>query len=147
MAGELTLLKYDKNGKLVETRGPYGNIIVTSGFSLLCRLVGKQTLGASQQPSFRWTGVGQNDDAESLGNTQLLSQLDRNLNKWTHGSSKSYTALASFSGGEFTGNVKESGLFNAAAAGVMLNRKTFTAIAVGAADKLTVQWKISFTQG
>ena len=146
LVGELRMWKYDRDGNLLESRQGT-NKILNKGFSMVCRMIGAYDTTTGKK-SFRWVAVGKNSAVATATQTALISHTGRKKGTWTHGSTKYFSNVITFNGGSLGAptTIYESGLFNTTTGGSGLNRKKFTGVQMATTDKLTVQWKITFTQ-
>jgi len=118
------------------------NLVVTVGKNFIASRISSATA-----PVMGWMEVGTTNTAPAVGDTALAAAI-----------AASRTALA-VSGGAPTGAVVryiatfgatvgtgawvEAGIFNAASAGTMLCRTTFSVINKAAADSITVTWDLT----
>lgn len=141
-AGLVEYKLFDGSGKLKEVR-VVPNLITNDGFDFICDAMGK---AASRPAVMDYIAIGSSSTAASASQSALISQLFRKSATYTHtGGTKIYTLDVTFTAGEGTGAVQESGMFNAATGGNMLNRQTFPVINKGAADSLQVTWQITLS--
>lgn len=145
--GRLDVLLYDEFGNLKDERH-FDNLIVDSGFEGVAYRIAPHD--GSVTPSDPWNNIaiGTGSTAPAAGDTALLSELDRKNDsqaEYTTTSGKQLQLQVSFGPGEGTGNIVESGLFNAGSGGDMLARQTFAAISKGTSDTLTVTWTITLS--
>jgi hypothetical protein len=145
--GKLDVLLYDEFGKLKDERH-FDNLIVDAGFEGVAYRIAPHD--GSVTPSAPWNhvAIGIGSTAPAAGNTALVSELARlqdTTAAYITTSGKQVQLQVSFGPGQGTGNIAESGLFNAAIGGDMLSRQTFTAISKGASDTLTVTWTITLS--
>lgn len=85
---------------------------------------------------FGWIAIGSDATPEAAGQTALGAELARGAVTYTSGGTGVATIERTFAAGVGTGAITEAGAFNDAAAGTMLNRKTFAAVNKGAGDTL-----------
>jgi len=145
--GRLDVLLYDKFGNLKDERH-FDNKIVDAGFEGVAYRIAPHDGTATSNP-WNYIAIGTGTDAPADEDTALSgSELERIQDTeaaYTTTPSKQLELEVSFGPGEGTGNVAESGLFNAASGGDMLARQTFIAISKGASDTLTVTWTITLS--
>lgn len=136
--GSMTATLIRGNGDVEVTRKD--NIIVNSGFDFICNAMN------SVQTPMGFIGVGTGAVAPAAADTALGTQLVRAASTYSHvANTKVFTQTASFAAGVATGAITESGVFNAATLGVMLDRVTFAPINKGAADTLSVTFTFTLT--
>jgi len=119
----------------VETRFK-DNIIVNVGFDFIADAIGKS---ASRPGVMSHIAVGTGAVAAAAGNTALGTELARGAATYAHtAGTKIFTFNTIFGAGVATGAITESGVLNAASAGILLDRVVFAVINKGAADTLEV---------
>lgn len=144
--GKLDVLLYDEFGNLKDERH-FDNLIVDSGFEGVAYRIAPHNGAAANSP-WNYIAIGTGSTAPAAGDTALVSELTRLQDAtatYTTTSGKQLQLQVSFGPGVGTGNIAESGLFNAASGGSMLARQTFTTISKGASDTLTVTWTITLS--
>jgi len=144
--GKLDVLLYDEFGSLKDERH-FDNLIVDSGFEGVAYRIAPHNGAAANSP-WNYIAIGTGSTAPAAGDTALVSELTRLQDAtatYTTTSGKQLQLQVSFGPGVGTGNIAESGLFNAASGGNMLARQTFTTISKGASDTLTVTWTITLS--
>lgn len=144
--GKLDVLLYDEFGNLKDERH-FDNLIVDSGFEGVAYRIAPHNGAAANSP-WNYIAIGTGSTAPAAGDTALVSELTRLQDAtatYTTTSGKQLQLQVSFGPGVGTGNIAESGLFNAASGGNMLARQTFTTISKGASDTLTVTWTITLS--
>lgn len=142
LKGDWEFHLFDKDGRLKDHRKK-SNIIVTTGFQLvadcLCATSGRPTVVG-------YIGIGTGAVAPAVGDTALGTQLVRQASSYTYTSgSKKITQTTTFAAGTGTGALTEAGMFNAASAGTMLNRVTFSTINKAAGDTLAVTFDLTMS--
>lgn len=145
--GRLDMRLYDEFGNLKDERH-FDNLIVDAGFEGVAYRIAPHD--GTVTPTAPWNNIaiGTGSAAPAAGDTALVSETDRKNDaqaQYTTTSGKQLMLEVSFGPGEGTGNVAESGLFNAGSGGDMLARQTFTTISKGASDTLTVTWTITLS--
>lgn len=136
--GALTLTLFKADGTVEVTHKD--NIIVNAGFDLIC-----DSLGAASRPAvLGYIGVGTGSVTPAAADTALGTQTVRQAATYAHtAGTKVFTMTTTFAAGVATAALTEAGVFNAAAAGTMLDRVTFPVINKGASD--TLQAVFTFT--
>jgi hypothetical protein len=141
--GTLEIVVTDADGKIKDSR-LLKNLIVSSGKALFAsRLIGASAAVASH------IAVGTNNTAEAITQTALSAELVRvaltsTTNVTTNVANDAVQYVATFGAGAGTGALVEAGIFNAASAGTMVSRVVFPVVNKGAADTMTITWKITF---
>lgn len=138
-AMELILQKADGS---VETLRK-DNLIVDVGFDLICDALGR---AAGRPAVISHIGVGTGSAAVASSQTALTTETSRLAATYAHTAlTKVFTMTATFGVGVATGAITEAGVFNAAAAGTMLDRVVFGVINKGADDTLTVTFTFTLS--
>ncbi|AFU57824.1 hypothetical protein Ngar_c08820 [Candidatus Nitrososphaera gargensis Ga9.2] len=142
--GRLDVLLYDESGRIKDERH-IDNMIVDAGFEGIAYRIAPHDGTVTPSNPWNYIAIGTGNTATAAGDTALVSELVRIQDTQAEysTSSKQLKLQVSFDPGVGTGNIAESGLFNAASAGDMLARQTFTTISKGASDTLTVTWTIT----
>ena len=130
-------------------RGPDGrfkarrtikNLVVTAGKNHIADRLSSTPGGAAMG----WMAVGTGTTAPAAGDTALGIEIDRNATTSITDSANVVTYVGDWAAGDATNSaIAEAGIFNAAAAGTMLARATFTAINKGASDTLKITWTVT----
>ena len=131
--GAMTLIVSRANG---DTETIYrDNLIVNVGFDFIADAIGKS---ASRPAVMGYIALGTGTTAAAATQSELVTELDRNAATYAHTSgTKTFTFTADFPAGDGTGAITEAGVFNAATAGIMLDRVVFPVVNKGADDSLT----------
>lgn len=138
--GHLEIILLDEHGQ-VKDRRSIDNLLVTSGLNwMAARLVGTPT-------AMSHMAVGSGVVGPLPGNTTLGAELGRAALTGQSSANNVATYSAAFGAGVGTGAVTEAGIFNAAAAGTMLNRATFAVVNKGALDTMQINWTITQNAG
>lgn len=133
MIGSLTLMLEKGNGEVEVTHRD--NIIVNGGFDLIADAIGRAT---GRPAVISHIAVGTGTTAEAATQTALVTEISRIAATYAHtAGTKVFTMTATFAAGVATGAITESGVFNAASAGTMLDRVVFPVVNKGADDTLT----------
>ena len=129
----------------VELCGPDGELKATREVDNMIVTAGKNHI-ADQLSSAPWRGgdgqmaIGTGSTAAALGDTALVTELDRNTLTSRTDSANVVTYVGNWAAGDGTGTIQEAGIFNAASVGTMLARAVFTSINKGASDTLAITW-------
>lgn len=140
MRGHLHLQVFDAHGELRgELRGE--NMVVTVGRNgVMDQLLAAPTIG---KPTHMAVGTGAT--APALGDAALGTESARvALTSKTRGANV-VTFVGDYPAGTGTATLTEAGIFDAASAGNMYARATFTGIGKGASDTLKVTWTLTQT--
>ena len=143
MVGEVEVSLYGKDGILKEYRKSK-NLTTTVGFQVVCDMMGQK---AGQPLGFDYCGVGLGTTAPAIGDTTLESETARVEGGYARTTDTIWRNKATFGAGVGTGTIRESGMFNNAAADseTILCRQTFGAITKGASDTLVVTWQYTLS--
>lgn len=145
--GRLDVMLYDEYGNLKDERH-FDNLIVDTGFEGVAYRIAPHDGTATSDP-WNYIAIGTGTAAPAADDTALagveLARLQDSTATYTTTSGKQLQLQVSFGPGVGTGNVAESGLFNAVSGGNMLARQTFTEITKGASDTLTITWTITLS--
>ena len=141
LRGDVKLILRDKDGNIIDER-EIENTIVDDGFDFICDVIGNTT----QPNDMAWTGIGTGTTGVTTADAALETEVTRVANVYAHSAgTKVFTMTADYGAGVGTGAITESGLLNAAAAGIILNRVVFSVINVGGSDTLQVVWTITLS--
>lgn len=144
--GRLDLMLYDEYGNLKDERH-LDNLIVDTGFEGVAYRIAPHDGSPASDP-WNYIAIGTGTEAAAASDTALLGEVARLQDAtatYTSTPSKQLQLQVSFGPTVGTGNIAESGLFNAESGGTMLARQTFTTITKGASDTLTVTWTITLS--
>lgn len=123
------------------TRSGEVNLVVNAGLDAIKdRLVNPATAAAV----WGFLAIGTDATPEAAGNTTLGAEVARAATTYTAGGTGVATVERTFAAGVGTGAITEAGLFNDAAVGTMLNRKTWAAVNKAAGDTLKVTCVLTF---
>jgi len=89
--------------------------------------------------------LGTGTTAAAVGNTTLVTELDRNALTSTTVSTNTIAYACTWAAGDGTGAITEAGLFDAASSGDMLARTVFSVVNKGASDSITITWTITIS--
>jgi hypothetical protein len=141
--GTLEIVVTGADGTIKDSR-LLKNLVVSTGKALFAsRLIGTASAVASH------IGVGTDSTAAAVTQTALTAELVRaaltsTTNVTTTVTNDAVQYVATLGAGVGTGALVEAGIFNAASAGTMLSRVVFAVVNKGAADTMTITWKITF---
>ncbi len=141
LKANVSLVLRDQSGKVKDKR-LIKNLVVDTGFIGIIKQIMGDVSGGPQPAKFNYVGIGTGNTAEAAGDTALDAEIgtrvvDTNPSFPLTGKGE---IEVFFEPGNGTGDIKETGLFNASSVGTLLARKTFTTISKLAADSLTVKW-------
>ena len=133
LQGALTLMLTKADGTVEVTQKD--NIIVDVGFDFIANAIGN---AASRPSCMGYTAVGTGTTAAATSQTSLGTEVSRLASTYAHtAGTKTFTFTTTFAAGVATGAITESGVFNAASAGIMIDRVVFPVVNKGADDTLT----------
>ena len=89
--------------------------------------------------------LGTGTTAAAVGNTTLVTELDRNGLTSTTVSTNTIAYACTWAAGDGTGAITEAGIFDAASSGDMLARTVFSVVNKGASDSITITWTITIS--
>lgn len=136
--GTLEIVLRDADGNIKEVR-KLKNIITDVGKAFIAG-----RMSASGTPTaMSHMAIGTGTTAAAAGQTTLVTESARSALSSTTVSTNTVTYAATFGAGSGTGAVTEAGILNAASAGTMLNRTTFSAINKGASDTISITWVVT----
>lgn len=131
--GAVTLMLQKSDGEVQTIHKD--NIIVNVGFDFIADAIGKAT---SRPGVMGFIAVGTGTTAAAASQSALVTELKRNAATYAHTvGTKTFTFTAQYPAGDATGAITEAGVFNAASAGIMLDRVVFPVVNKGADDSLT----------
>ncbi|WP_017879733.1 hypothetical protein [Janthinobacterium sp. CG3] len=135
-SGFLNIKLFDATGQLKDERN-IPNLLVTTGLNwLAARAVGTPT-------AMSHMAIGSTAAAPLPANTTLGAELGRAVLTSQTSALNVATYSSTFAAGVGTGAVTEAGIFNAGAAGTMLNRAVFAVINKGALDTMQINWTVT----
>lgn len=132
--GHVVAEVFGADGKLKQ-REEHKNLILTVGRNMIAdRLLASPTLGVATH-----IGVGTSGTAAAVGDTTITGETRVALTSKTRATNV-VTYVGDWAAGSATGTLQETGLWDAASAGNLVGRATFTSIVKGASDTLKVTW-------
>jgi hypothetical protein len=142
ITGVIHVKVLDKDGNIIEERGPKNNTITTVGKAYLATW-----LAASAQTDrfMSWIGLGEGMTAATANDTELEDELDTRVQGTVSTSSNTWALVSTFNAGVDTGTITETGLFSDETSGTMLARQVFSPITKGAGNQVVVTWNVSFS--
>ena len=129
-------LSISKNGVVVQE---VPNLVVSVGKTLIAaRLAGSGSV-------LTHMAVGSGSTAAAVGDTALVTEIDRNALTVSGGtaSGATVTYATTWAAGDGTGAITEAGLFTAASGGALLARTVFPVVNKGADDVITITWEVT----
>ena len=155
MLGHIQFVLADADGNVKAYRQT-DNLVVTEGRNTIADLAfpNINANGNATDNKFSYIGIGTGSTAAAAGDIGEQTPIAACARVQDTAVTSTGTGIgvvdATFSGANCAGTITESVLTNsgkgsAANAGEILARQTFTGIAVGASDSLTVTWTITFT--
>lgn len=137
LSGKLKVVLTGEDGSVKDTR-EIDNLVVSAGITFIASRMKDATATAMSHMA-----VGTGATAAAAGNTTLVTESARVTLTSTTANPTTVVYVASFPAGTGTAGLQEAGIFNAASAGTMLCRTTFSVINKGANDTMTVTWTIT----
>jgi len=134
--GKLTV-QLIRDGKVIDER-KVTNVIVTTGKALVATLV------SGSGTAFSHMAIGTDSTAEVVGDSALGAETGRVTLTSKAVTNNTVQYIGDFPAGTGTGSIVEAGVLNAASAGTMLNRTTFSAVNKTASDALKITWDVTF---
>lgn len=133
---EMTLRKPDGSGVYQSSK----NLITNNGYDFAC-----DVLANNNQPGdLTHIAIGTGATAAANADSRLQTEVARVTAAYEHqAGTKVFTMTANVAAGTGTGRLREAGLLNAAAAGILFNRLAFPEVNKEAADSLNVQMTIT----
>jgi len=139
--GDLRIELFDEDGFLKEVREVH-NLVVTAGKNYIAA-----ELSSAGVTDMGWMEVGTGAVAPAAGDTALgaaIASTGRQALTTRTSATNVVTYVGDWAAGQATNAaITEAGIFNAASAGTMLSRATFTAINKGASDTLKITWTVT----
>lgn len=135
--GTVQFLLTNSEGKVLENRTVPNLVVLTGKDFITSRMSGTSSAVMSH------LAVGTDGTTPVAGNTALGGEVGRQALTSTSAFGPDIVYTAILGPGVGTGSLMEAGVFNAAAAGVMLCRTTFAVINKGPGDTLQIVWTIS----
>ena len=149
IVGHVTAVVHDAEGNIVGYRQA-DNEVVNGGITDIVGQVFTDLTDATAQYDFIEAGIGGvAAGATDTDVTTLVGGCARVAGAFSDGGASAgqttITATATFSGASCEGEaIVEAGIFNAASAGTMLARNTFTSVTLGSGDSLSLTWTLTF---
>lgn len=148
ITGEVTIQLFGPDGKLKDERKKK-NTITNAGFDLICALLGNPTRPTQLTHIGIGWGTGANTAFAATQTDLQGANKDRNAATYAYTSGmKTFTLDATWGANDPSTSeaiIEESGCFNAASGGTMLNRVVFTGIAKQPADTLKITWTFTLS--
>jgi len=140
ITGAVSLKLLDKAGNVIDERS-IPNLVVATGKTFIAASMLKTTVNSPI--AMTHMAVGTTSTAPAAGDVALGGEAGRVALGSATSSSNVVTYTATFPAGTGTGALVEAGIFNAASAGTMLCRTTFSVVNKGAADAMSITWTIT----
>jgi hypothetical protein len=140
LVGIITVKLFNKNGRLKAKRR-VKNMIVNTGRAMII-----DRLQAGTPAIADYIAIGTGVTAAAAADTTMQTEVARSQSNPAVSQPDAYTDRAQFTfpAGTGTGNIAEAGRLNAAAAGVLFARQTFTAVNKTATDSLQITYDITY---
>ena len=146
LKGELTL-RHIRDGKVIEQ--VIKNLVVSAGKAGVASRIN----GVGAEAVFTYLAIGTGTTAPAAGDTALQAEITTGGGARAAATASRITTTVTNDTAQlvyqwaFTASfaVTEAGIFNAASAGTLLARQTFSAINVVSGDRLEITWKVQVT--
>lgn len=139
ITGLVHIQLFDEHGRL-KAEEITDNLVVTTGKNHIADQLSSSPGGAAMSHM----AVGTGAVAPAAGDTALGAEIDRNALTSRTDATNVVTYVGDWAAGDATNSaITEAGIFNAASAGTMLARATFTAKDKGANDTLKITWTVT----
>lgn len=136
--GVVGIVVRDKDGNVKETRRAE-NLVVDTGLDYIASRMKDATATAMTH-----MGLGTGTTAAAAGDTDLETIAgSREALDSTTVTDNTINYVCNFEANDVTGAITEAGIFNAASAGTMLCRVTFSAVNLTSTDSISVDWTIT----
>lgn len=117
------------------------NLITTVGKTAIVERLDSSP--STSQPTHMAIGTGVT--AANVADTTLQTELDRNALTSNTASSNVLTMVGDWAAGDGTGAITEGGILNAASAGTLYARATWSVINKAAGDTLQITWTFTLS--
>jgi len=134
ITGKVKIELFGPDGGLKDLR-EIKNLIVTAGLNHIADQMSDQG-----EDVMSHVAIGTGTTAAAVGNTALVTELDRNALTSKTQATNTVTYIADWAAGDGTGVITEAGILNAAANGTLLTRIVFAAVNKLANDALRITW-------
>lgn len=118
------------------------NLIVNAGYDFISDAIGN---GSTRPGVMNRIAVGTGTTAAAVAQTALITELNRQTATFSKPTTTQFRFEATFAAGVATGALTEAGVFNAASAGVMLDRVVFSVVNKGALDSLVQRFTFTMS--
>lgn len=135
--GKLKITVCGPDGRVKDQR-EIDNLVVTAGKTFIA-----SRMTSASDAVMSHMAVGTNNTSPVAGDTALNTETARVALTSATPSANSITYVGDYPPGTGTGTLVEAGLFNGAVTGTMLARTTFTAVAKGAGDTMSISWTVT----
>ena len=133
LTGALTI---SLNGVVVQETN---NLVVTAGKNWVADRMNNANTVMTHM------ALGTGTTAAAVGNTTLVTELDRNALTSTTVSTNTIAYACTWAAGDGTGAITEAAVLDAASSGDMLSRTVFSVVNKGASDSITITWTITIS--
>ena len=133
LTGALTI---SLNGVVVQETN---NLVVTAGKNWVADRMNNANTVMTHM------ALGTGTTAAAVGQTTLVTELDRNALTSTTVSTNTIAYACTWAAGDGTGAITEAAVLDAASSGDMLARTVFSVVNKGASDSITITWTITIS--
>jgi len=141
MIGNLTIERYNKDGKLIELRKEKNTVVAAGKNFIAARMAG------TSKAVMTHMGIGVGTTAVNTGTDTTLGSQKGNRNTFSETpllASNAMTYKATFIGDStYTGAITEAAIFNASTAGDMLCRTVFLPVNKTDNDTISITWTVT----
>lgn len=139
VTGALKITLRDEHGNIKKELS-LKNLVVSAGLAFIASRMKDATATAMSHMA-----LGTGAVAPVAGNTTLGAEAGRVALTSTTVTTNQVAYAATFGAGVATGAITEAGILNAAAAGTLLARTTFSVVNKAAGDTLTITWTVTLS--
>jgi hypothetical protein len=132
LIGSLTSTLFKEDGRVLVLKAD--NLIVNTGWTFISDAIGNS---GSRPACMGYIAVGTGVTAAAAAQTALVTESTRIAATFSKPTTNQLQFTATFAAGVATGAITEAGVFNAASAGIMLDRVVFSVINKASGDSLT----------
>lgn len=140
--GEVTITIIKPSGQVIEET--VKNLVVTIGKSHIANQMTTKSEGSMSHMAIG-TGTTTQVAADAALQTELNRKALKSKVQGVSADANKITYTGEWLAGEGTGAITEAGIFNAASAGLLFARTTFSVKNKGAGDSLTIAWTVTIT--
>lgn len=153
LMGKVDVVLYDELGNVKDERH-IDNLIVNDGVEGVAYRIAPHDGSIASSAPYNYVALGTSDTAVDASDTGLSAELPAGASyarqqdstaQYSTSSGNKLILSVVFGPDEGTGNLRESGVFNASTGGNMFARQTFDEIQKASGDTLTITWTITLS--